>query len=176
MVSRLVSELMLPISEIRIERYRPDDGTDLEMVINYFWNIELSKALYPSLQTLEISLRNSIHTAAMHKYGNDPFWFDRPNVLLDRQLEQIKEPREKLNVSAQEADDVVDALTFGFWVGLFNSLHESPLPPAHPDQLTWLNEKNRPTTLFRETFPHSPKKVSIPESRDRALQQVLETT
>ena len=47
MVSRFVSEHKLPISEIRLERYRPDKGTDLEMVVNYFWNIELSKALYP---------------------------------------------------------------------------------------------------------------------------------
>lgn len=65
------------------------------MVVNYFWNIELGKSLYPALQTFEISLRNGIHAAATGHYSN-PLWFDEADVLLDGQLEQVQAARTKL--------------------------------------------------------------------------------
>jgi hypothetical protein len=80
MVAQFVSALERPISRIRLENYRPIGGSDLEMVVNYFHNLELSEALYPSLQAFEIALRNGIHsTLAIH--FNYTFWFDTPGFL-----------------------------------------------------------------------------------------------
>jgi len=49
----------------------------------YLWNIALCESLYPALNCLEISLRNSIHDAAVQDFGVDD-WFKRhlhPNEL-----------------------------------------------------------------------------------------------
>ncbi len=45
---------------MRLENYRAG-GSDLDMVDNYFYNLELSEALYPALQAFEIALSNSIN-------------------------------------------------------------------------------------------------------------------
>ena len=64
MVVRLVSDLELPLARVRLSTYRPAGGTDEEMLVNYLWNMALCEALYPCLNTLEVSLRNGLHHAA----------------------------------------------------------------------------------------------------------------
>ena len=95
MVAALVAKLAPSVSSVRLEAHRPSGGSDVEMLINYFWNVELCKALYPSIHALEVSLRNSIHAAANDHYRT-PFWFDLPDVLLARQRELIQEARDDL--------------------------------------------------------------------------------
>lgn len=174
MVAGFVAELQLPVSHARLEAYRPGGGSDIEMVINYLWNIELNKALYPCLQVLEVSLRNSIHTAATVHYGT-PNWFDQPDVLLEGQVEKIMEAREKLTRAARPhtADDIVAALTFGFWVALFNSPYELPLPPAPSNRLTWFDARSRPSALFQAAFPSAPNRVLSRKAISRRCNKVL---
>ncbi len=52
---------------------------------HYAWNMALSESLYPTFQTLEITLRNSIHNAA-HQYFKREGWYR------DRQI--IKHPND----------------------------------------------------------------------------------
>lgn len=174
MVAALVAELTPSISPIRLEAHRPVGGSDLEMLVNYFWNVELCKALYPSIHALEISLRNSIHSAASIHY-NTPFWFDIPDVLLEGQVALIQVARGKLaeRGKPQTSDDIVAALMLGFWVSLFNKPFELPLPPAPPNQLAWHDAHSRPSSLFVETFPHAPNSMQSRKKISKQCNSIL---
>ena len=142
MGSQLVSMLHRPLSSVRLESYRPPGGTDQEMILNYFWNMKLSEALYPALGSLEIALRNCIHASATEKYGTE-FWFDGPGVLEARQRGQLATARSQLTKS-ETAGRLVAQLTFGFWVGLLNSPYEGPM---------W--HVNR-ASMLKSAFPNVP--------------------
>lgn len=174
MVAALVAALIPSISRVRLEAHRPIGGSDLDMLVHYFWNVELCKALYPAIHALEVSLRNSIHAAASHRYGT-PFWFDEPDVLLEAQRELIQGARDKLVArrKPQTPDDIVAALTLGFWVSLFNRPFESPLPPAPPNQLAWHDALSRPSPLFLATFPHAPNPMQSRKKVARRCNSIL---
>ncbi len=146
MVSRFAGELQLPLSKERLESYRPSSGTDLEMVTTYFWNLALGEALHPAVQSLEVALRNGIHAAASTTFRSD-FWFDRPGLLLVRELAAVAEARQELgrNNKQQNAGRVVAALKFGFWTGLLNRPYERP----------WWHANN--LALLKAAFPHVPR-------------------
>ena len=146
----------------RLSQYRSDDKSDLDMLTNFLWNVQLCKALYPSLLGLEIALRNSIHRAATLRYGTSR-WFDLSGVLLPLQREMIRHAkadiaaRRKLaDTQALTADDMVPALTLGFWSSVLNSPYELP-NPAMPQLLTWHDARSNPTELFAQVFPHAPR-------------------
>jgi hypothetical protein len=66
--SQFVAELYLALSQDRLEAYRSPGGSDLEMLTNYFWNIDLVEALAPCMHAVELALRNSLH-------GVTPVWW-----------------------------------------------------------------------------------------------------
>lgn len=85
-MSRIVTyfaDLERGVSRPRLAKYRPQNGTDLETAVNYFWNIELSEALYPGFAALEITLRSGIHEVLTAREGAD-MWFR--SLLEPRQL------------------------------------------------------------------------------------------
>ena len=174
MVAALIAELAPSVSMVRLEAHRPAGGSDLEMVINYFWNVALCKALYPSIHALEISLRNNIHNAATTHYGN-PAWFDLPDVLLDRQRELIQDARDDLvkRGKPQTPDDIVAALMLGFWVSLLNKPFELALHPAPANRLAWHDARSRPSPLFMVTFPHVPKAMQSRKKIGKRCNSVL---
>ncbi len=52
------------VSSERLAPYCMTTGdTDIDIIGRYLWNTALGEALYPSLQGLEIALRNSINMA-----------------------------------------------------------------------------------------------------------------
>jgi hypothetical protein len=114
--------LLLSISEERLEPYRRD-GAPLDVAMaRYRVNLELAEALYPSLHAVEIALRNSIHRAcALH--FKKPDWFQSPTCALetperarvDAAIVELQSKKKPTNPG-----DVVAALSFGFWVSLFN--------------------------------------------------------
>jgi hypothetical protein len=87
MVARFVAMLERPVSRVRLENYR-DGGDDLAMVVNYFFNLERSEALSPSLQAFEIALCNSID-AALTRRLQMPLWFDHAGFLSPWQVKQM---------------------------------------------------------------------------------------
>ena len=147
MVAQLVEALKLPVSAIRMEAYRPDGGGDLQMIVNYIWNIELSEALYPCLQSFEIALRNSVHQALADQF-HDEFWFNRSD-LLGWQQEKVREAKEELTKSQKplESGRIVAELTFGFWSSMFNSPYEASLWHANGAALIDAVFPNVPRTL-----------------------------
>jgi hypothetical protein len=50
------------MSSIRLERYRTPGGPNLNMLANYFWNMDLAEALFPTLHAVGVGLHNTIHS------------------------------------------------------------------------------------------------------------------
>jgi hypothetical protein len=126
-VAQFVSDLHLPLSQTRLETYRPLGGSDLDMLTNYFWNIDLAEALVPSLHAAELALRNSIHAAPTNLNGMD-MWFYQPGLFETSQLGEFA--RALLNVSKKgtpTSGRLVASLMFGFWVSMLNSPYEQRL-------------------------------------------------
>lgn len=55
MVAQFVAALQQPLSQVRLESYRPPNGSDLDMVVRYFWDMELARALSPALHGVELA-------------------------------------------------------------------------------------------------------------------------
>lgn len=147
MVARFITALDRPVSRVRLENYRQANASDLDMVVNYFHNLELSEALYPTLQAFEIALRNSIHLT-LTQHFQTPFWFDQPQLLPPRQSRQISDARAALAREGKpyDPDRVVAALHFGFWHSMFNSPFERGL--WRPNQ----------SALVGQVFPQAPRR------------------
>jgi len=143
-VAQFVTDLHLPLSKVRLETYRPQNGSDLEMLTNYFWNIDLAEALVPSLHAVELALRNSLHIAMTAEYGTE-MWFYHPGLLEGGQL--VDFARALINVSRKGTASpgrIVASLTFGFWVSMLTSPYEQRL---------WAL---RHYALLRTVFPYAP--------------------
>lgn len=155
MVDRFIAALERPISRVRLENYRPQGANDLEMITNYFFNLEISESLYPALQAFEIALRNSIHLALSDLYGTS-YWFDDPHLFPitqpphpeNRQRRSIRDARKTLadNKKPMDSDRIVAELHFGFWHGMLIRPFESKI---------WRIDSWR---LLRETFPNAPRR------------------
>jgi hypothetical protein len=139
---QLIHDLYLPLSQTRLEAYRPPTGSDLEMLTNYFWNIALAEGLVPTLHAVELALRNTIHQALATRYGTD-LWFSQSGVLGSGQLIEFNTAyRRVLRKPPVTAGKLVAELNFGFWVTLLSGPYEQTL---------W-----RPNwyALLRTAFPH----------------------
>lgn len=69
--NHIFDELRVIFSQERLDRYLGHahcNNSKNEALIAYSWNIELSQALYPALQVLEIALRNSLHDTITDSY------------------------------------------------------------------------------------------------------------
>lgn len=116
------------ISNRRLNPYR-QNATDTECLKSYVWNILLSESLYPSLQCLEVALRNSIHEATKTYFNND-FWFDDNNIISQQRTQNIiSRAKDKLREENKPitSDAIVAELSFGFWRHLFYTRYEHVL-------------------------------------------------
>jgi hypothetical protein len=127
-VERYVAALHQPVSAERLETYRPAGGDDLVMLVNYYWNIALCEALYPTLHCVEVALRNTLHTTMTNRFGNE-FWFDDLSIIFSEQKADVDKAR--ANLARRRQDDnsgkIVAELTFGFWVSLLTKRYEEHL-------------------------------------------------
>ena len=144
MVAQFVTDLHRSLSRDRLEAYRPrPHGTDLEMLTNYFWNIDLAEALVPCLHAAELALRNTVHGTLSAHYGTD-MWFYERGVLEPGQLIQFANALAKVFKKPQpHAGRIVAELTFGFWTAVLSAPY---------DQRVWAPNKY---ALFRAAFPHA---------------------
>lgn len=169
-----VASLELPISRTRLAGFRPAGGDDLDMVVNDLWNVDLCQAMYPALHGCEVSLRNTIHAAASAHDGS-PFWFDQADVLLPAQHHMLRKARRKLtsNRNGHSADDIVAALTMGFWASLFNRPFEYPAPPAPASRLAWHDSHSHASPLLLAAFPHAPRRFHSRNALSGHINRIL---
>ena len=136
-------ELRQATSPSRLVRYftlRPGID-DLEAFSLYLWDMALCESLYPVLQGIEVTLRNSIHQAASATFG-DEFWFR--NRLLTREQGTILQLDSSFGTPSNRVGSgkYISECSLGFWVGLFRGEYE---------QVLW-------TRLLPAVFPHAPRR------------------
>src|SRR5207237_994804 len=102
-----------------------------------------SQALYPALQILEITLRNSLHKAITELFQSEK-WFELPFL---HTHEKAKINKAKNNLAEKKktftTGRLVAELSFGFWVSLFDIRYEH-------DQTLW-------PKIIKPAFPFLPK-------------------
>ena len=132
------------VSDVRFEGYRrAPTETVADLLPRYVWNMALSEALYPTLQALEIALRNRINEAAAVEF-DDPWWLERTPLMNPRELASVTTVKAELTRRGKpvEVGRVVAELTFGFWTSLFDRRYERVLWPK----------------LLRSAFPWMPRR------------------
>lgn len=149
MDEKLFENLEKAISKDRLKHYSKIFQTNDKKVIiqKYLLNVELSKALYFPLQTLETTLRNSIHIVLSEKLNNE-FWFEDTTFINPKTIEKrdILNARDKIDTSKdQTTGRIISELSFGFWSYLFGRYYE---------QKIW----NR---YVKQIFPNIPKNMAI---------------
>ena len=151
------NELRRATSNSRLQRYfaHSPETDSLQAFGNYLWNIALCESLYPGLQGVEISLRNSIHEAASTEFG-DGFWFR--NRLMGREQAAIANLDTLFSSSVNHMDPglYISECSFGFWVGLFKGDYE---------QVLW-------TRLLPSVFPHAPRRFRSRSGLHARLNQI----
>lgn len=139
-------QLSLALSAERLAAYRLDSrNQEAEVIARYLWNVALGESLYPSLQCLEVALRNSLHDSLSQALGG-PFWFDNiPHILRGRELARIEEAKATLRRERKplEPGRIVAELSFGFWTSLLDLHYEQTLWPQ----------------LLRPAFPSMPRRI-----------------
>src|SRR5436309_3203698 len=94
----------------------------------YWWNLEISGAFYGPLHCLEVALRNSLHDELRSMYARDDWWSAaslRPNCL--RMVAAARDECAHRPGGPASADDMVAALTFGFWTALLSTSYDRQL-------------------------------------------------
>lgn len=130
MKSTIFTAVQQAISVKRLDAYRQsptDDNT--EIIARYVWNMHMCEALYPSLQCLEISLRNSLYNSITHSEGNVS-WFSPRSTLLDRtEIDTLSKAENKLRQARKPIipDRIIAELSFGFWTSLLSSKYEQTI-------------------------------------------------
>ena len=148
LISQMFENYQKAISPQRLESYRQNGSDDTDTLTRCVWNIALCEAFYPSLQHLEVGLRNSLHHAA-EKAFNDKKWFKRP-FLCDKAKEDIRYAEALLKEKGKDFYDpgrVIAELNLGFWVRLFSK---------HYDRVLWGNK-----IFIHSAFPYANKKIRV---------------
>jgi len=159
--SHIFDDLKIIFSQERLNGYLSHtrcNNSKTEALIAYSWNIELSQALYPALQILEIALRNSLHNAITESFQTD-HWFEMP-FLYDREKEQVNYAKDSLRKEKKQIESgrIVAELSFGFWTSLFDVRYEH-------GQVLW-------PKLLKHTFPFLPKGQRTRQYLSRELNRI----
>ncbi len=128
-----IKQFRTTLSEARLARYLGEANGDFSKAIEYyFWNTELSKSLYGTLQMWEVALRNRLNSFLCWKYT--AAWpYDNARAL--RQLTSnerrkvadcIDRQKQIRGISQIPTDALVADLSAGFWVALLNASYDVP--------------------------------------------------
>lgn len=109
------------ISTPRFNRYLHDHPDQKDAISVYLWNMALCEALYPTLQTLEITYRNALNEALANE-RKTATWYDDTNFLLGNEQQKVIAAKRELGRQRKPSDPcrVVAELSFGFWVALYS--------------------------------------------------------
>ena len=144
MSTQFLENLFRSVSEERFSSYQEetDQAGDAIPYGRYFWNVALSESLYPSLQVMEVTLRNSIHEVISLDTGTEE-WFDC--ILTPQDVQTLDEIKTRLTSQRipWSVGQLVANSNLGFWVSLFNRRYESILWPQ----------------LLKDVLPYMPNSI-----------------
>lgn len=146
-ITQYFANLELVLAPDRLASDRPTGADDLETIATYFWNIALSRDLYPGLGAVEVSMRNGIHRA-LSAYAGTADWYEHI-PLLHRERDAITRAKDDISKSGKPIipGRVVAALQFGFWT---NMLSAGSGPHGYGSTIWSPNN----AALIRYAFPH----------------------
>lgn len=138
-----ISALEATLSSDRLNLYiRAAEGDKDYALRLYLWNLQLSESLYGPLQTLEVTMRNSMNRELVANFG--PEWYEpgNPPSFQDNQYERIEKVKRSFSGSREiVSSDIVANISLGFWTDiLYHRVY---------DQL-W-------NTCLHRAFPHRAK-------------------
>lgn len=153
----LLRVLKASFSEVRLESYRSDGQSDLDLVATYLWNVPLREALHPSLQAVEVALRNTMHSTIQRRHLQQRYpeelWFDHLDYFVPRydknrvrlSPKTIEDARRLYRNRGEEAsvDQIISSTHLGFWTTMLS-------PASRP--ILWVPLG---FTMLREMFPHA---------------------
>ena len=126
-------------------------GDRMQALRLYTWNTDISAALYPPLQGIELALRHAMHRELSACYGED--WYDNPAAGLDfRSRDRVASAKRVVAANSRTVVPlrIVEKLCFGFWTSLLSSggrLEESSDRKANYARTLW-------KPALRSAFPH----------------------
>ena len=131
-------------STARVGRYKSKfAGNEIQAMTAYRHNLLITESLTPLFCTVEIALRNAMHTQLTAAFGRADWWVAWHGDQAYRgQLDRIEGASTKLRRRRESTtpDKIVAELTFGFWSTLLNVEFQNTL---------W--------APLRKAFPHCPK-------------------
>jgi hypothetical protein len=124
-------EIRTALSSERLDAYGIGRGDDQKLA-NYLWNLALCESLYPSLNGLEVALRNAVFRAGAAVFGvtatrDVPCWLDADPPLIhheDQPMLIAAKRRLRERGRPLEPGRLVAELSFGFWTSLFDVRYE----------------------------------------------------
>jgi hypothetical protein len=140
-----------------------------EQLARYAWNVSICEAFYPLLHHLEVVLRNRLYELGAAEYPvarvrHISTWLDSdPTHLSAYAAQDVLKAKQKLfgvdystgtllrSTRRFTGGDLVAALDFGFWTGLFNKHY---LYQSGRDRRLWPHG-------LAAVFPHGPKKLAL---------------
>lgn len=131
--NQIETNLVNLFSENRLNSYRYDSNDDNSIILErYLYNIEVSKALYPILSILEISLRNRINEAIEKTIKQDWLMLELncQSILLTGEFNKLQDAKQKLIKKGHKnftKDDLIAELSLGFWIYLCGRKYKNTL-------------------------------------------------
>lgn len=129
------------LSTTRLDSYLGKTNNSLEAkLIRYNYNIEISNVFYSPLNLLEVSIRNTLHTA-FSNYLNDQKWlanYKKHTILKRREASKIDEAINDLKKKNKPLEEgrIIAELNLGFWINLYDrpymELHKSMIKRQFP--------------------------------------------
>ncbi len=176
-----VDSLEVTLSAGRLHLYRKyaaDD--DVEALKLYCWNTCLSQVFYWPLHAFEVSMRNAMADRMYDEYGDD--WYERINSFKrgrgnNEEVEHVDKAKRKLDQDglAYGHDNIVAAISMGFWEGLLKVEYEEKLwkplfsaifPIDRSEAFRKVNQMKR---LRNNVAHHEPVFVFLPKGDKRLL-------
>ena len=141
-------EISRYFSSSRLAPYAlPGEAADVAFA-RYQWNLQLAEAMLPSLNYLEVGLRNALNEVLVGLYGADWFLAIPPKLGLSaadiRNVDNLKEDIQATKGYLAQHDDVLARLGFGFWVAFFHKRYIAGL---------WSRGKNPLVSVFPHMNP-----------------------
>lgn len=112
------------LSSSRLGTYRRSSAGPDEAIRLYTWNIEISSAIWSELHAMEVIVRNTMHDTLASGLGRADWWnHARINFHQVGKDQLSKAQDDAIEACARKhrptvPEDVVAALSFGFWTGL----------------------------------------------------------
>jgi hypothetical protein len=128
--ARVHDALIVSLSSPRLDPYLRRCGGDRTRALElYKENMLKAARLWPYVHMVEITLRNRTHQQMCHMLGHDWLLPER-QLLMKKDLDRIEKARNRLENRLRRSatlDEIVAALSLGFWVGLYSKRYDAPL-------------------------------------------------